>query len=206
MKNITSISLLLVAVILLPAFSAQAEQPIIFKPPKLGAPATTVGGGTRGISGLKKQATKIQLLAPKQVGLSSSASPTLYWYMPKSSPDNVKLTVREDDDKILLEKNLGVVKTAGIQTIHLADYNISLKPEKNYTWSITVEGDPEQGAMDLFASAAIRYTVPVKPLTDPAQMAESGYWYDTVERLTETKSPHLDGLLQQEGIRIKVGE
>jgi hypothetical protein len=203
MKQITALSLIFLSASLLPTLSAHAEQAIMFKPPQLGAPSTpTVGGGTRGISGLKKPVATIQLLASKKTGLSSSATPTLYWYMPKVSANNVKLTVRQDENTALLEKNIGAVKTAGLQTIHLADYGMSLTAGQDYTWSITVEGDPEQGAADLFASAVIRYVVPVTPLKDVAQMAAEGYWYDTVAQLVDTKSPQLNPFLQREGIKI----
>lgn len=206
MKHITSLSLILLGVTLLPSFSTQAEEPINFKPPQLGAPETRIGGGTRAISGINKPKNKIQLLATKQIGLTSSATPTVYWYAPKTSSDSVKLTVRSGEDEPLLETNIGAVKTTGVQTVQLADYGVSLAPDKDYIWSITVVGNPEQGAADQFSSAIIRYTVPATPLTDTAQMAEAGYWYDTVAQLVETKSPQLDKLLQQEGISIKTGK
>ncbi len=206
MKRMTSLSLMLLTAVLLPVFSAQAEQAILFKPPQLGAPEVRVGGGTRGIQGIDKQANKIQLLAAKQIGLTSSATPTLYWYAPKSSASNVKITVSLGENEPLLEKNIDAIKTHGIQTVRLADYGVSLAAGQDYTWSIAVVGDSEQSSAAQFANATIRYVIPATPLTDVAQMAEAGYWYDTVTTLVETKSPQLEKFLQQEGINIKTGK
>lgn len=206
MNRMTSFSLMLLSATLLPLSLAYAEQTILFKPPQLGAPAIRVGGGTRAISGLTKQAPKIQLLATKQIGLTSSATPTLYWYAPKDSGDNAKITLYQGENEPLLEKSISIVKTTDIQAVNLADYGINLIAGQDYTWSITVAGDSEKGKADLFANAVIRYTPSATPLTDAAKMAEAGYWYDTVAKLIETKSSQLDGLLKQEGINIKAGK
>lgn len=206
MKHITSLSLILLSVALLPIASAHAEKTILFKPPQLGAPAIRVGGGTRAISGLIKQAPKVQLLAAKQLGLTSSATPTLYWYAPNNSGDNAKITVYQGDNEPLLEKNISIVKTTDIQAVNLADYGINLVANQDYIWSITVAGNSEKGKTDLFANAVIRYTPLATPLTDVAKLAAAGYWYDTVAQLIKTKSPQLDGFLKQEGINIKAGK
>ena len=197
MKRMTSLSLLLLT--LLPVSLAYAEQPIPFTPPQLGAPEARVGGGTRGlkIANNSKQANNIQLLATKQIGLSSSATPTLYWYAPKQLSNDVKITVRSTDNKPLLEKTIGKIKSAGIQVIHLTDYGVSLVEGQDYTWSIAT------GSKVGTANATIRYTPSATALTDASQMAEAGYWYDAVSKLIETKSPQLTEFLQHEGINIK---
>jgi hypothetical protein len=207
MKRMTLIPLVLLTVTLLPTFSVQAESPVVFKPPQSGAPTTgTVGGGTRGIAAHNKQENKIQLLATKKIGLTSSATPTLYWYASKSSTDDIKLTIRSKENVQLLEKNIGAIKAAGIQTIHLSDYGVSLAAEQDYTWSITVENNAKNSSAAQFADATIRYTVPTTPLTDATLMAEAGYWYDAVNQLIETNSPQLESFLQQEGINITIGK
>jgi hypothetical protein len=201
MKRLTALSLVLAA-LLSPALQAdesRASPRIMFKPPQRGAPATRVGGGTRGIG---KQSTQIQLLASEQTGLTSQATPTLYWYASSTTPHDVEVTVRLDENEPLLEKNIGAIKTPGIQAIHLADYGVTLTPGKDYTWSVAVVTDPKQRSADLFASAVIRLQKPAALLTDVAQMAAAGYWYDTISQLVESKSPQLSELLQQEGISI----
>jgi hypothetical protein len=48
-----------------------ADLPVLFKPPVSGAPATQMGGGTRGI---KNASVNMELLAPEQVALTAQAS------------------------------------------------------------------------------------------------------------------------------------
>ena len=69
-KNIIS---LLIFMLLLPAF-AGAQGLLIYKPPKIGAPAARVGSGTRG---LNLEAPKIKALAPSDIALTSQSQPTL---------------------------------------------------------------------------------------------------------------------------------
>ena len=211
MKRMTSFSLILLAVTVIPSLSVHAEPPVVFKPPQSGAPTSgTVGGGTRSInlkdlSAASKQESNIQLLATKKIGLSSSVAPTLYWYTPKSSSDTVKLTIRQNENAPLLEKNIGTIKKAGIQTIHLADYGVNLVAGQDYTWSITVAGKSKHHSA-AEASASIRYELPATPLTEATQMSDAGYWYDAVKQLIETNSPDLNSFLQHEGISITVNK
>jgi hypothetical protein len=203
MKRITSLSLILLTAGLLPSFSVQAERAIIFTPPQMGAPASRIGGGTRSI----KQALQplvvteqIQLLASRQTGLSSLATPTLYWYASSIPPYSVEISVLSNDNKPLLKKNIGLIKTAGFQAIRLADYGVKLTAGQNYTWSVALITNPTQRNADLLANATIRYQAPSAPLSNIAQMSQSGYWYDAVAQSIETNSPSLQELLQQEDI------
>ena len=209
MKHILSLSLVLLTATLLPTFPAQADyRTIEFTPPKLGAPAERSGKGTRSVSNLLQAQTqtqnpaanRIQLLAPKQTGLTGLASPTLYWYASNTSPYDIEVTVRQADNAPLFKKNIGAIKTAGFQAIRLSDYGVSLENGRNYTWSLALITNPEQRSADLFASASIRRETPKKLPTDIEQMTEAGYWYDATVRLVETKSPKLENFLQQEGI------
>jgi hypothetical protein len=197
-----SLSLILLATVLPPTFSAQAEG---FKPPQTGTPESRVGGGTRSITDILKQiepqtTEQIKLLASNQTGLSSSATPTLYWYASSVSPQAFEITVQSiNEDKPLLKKNIGSIKAAGIQTIRLANYGVKLENGKNYTWSVSPINNSAQAAV---ASASIRHETPKEPLTDLTQMNAAGYWYDAVTKLVESKSPQLSSFLQKEGISI----
>lgn len=203
----TPLLFILFTVGLSPIFSAHAERSIQFKPPQLGAPNTRVGGGTRSIGKILGQAQltsteQIQLLAANQTGLTSLATPTLYWYASSIPPYSIEITVQQGGNQPLLKKNIGIIKSAGIQAIRLADYGATLVNGKDYTWSITLITDPTQRSADLLANATIRHQIPAAPLTDIAQMQAAGYWYDAVAQLVETKSPQLSEFLQQEDISI----
>jgi hypothetical protein len=212
MKHIISSALILLVASLSPCFSVQAEQVATFKPPQLGAPASSTGkGGTRNPFNQTKQtqqplvAEQIKLLAVKQTGLTALATPTLYWYASNVSPYNVEITVQQGENEPLLEKNIGVIKTAGIQTIRLADYGVTLTAGQNYNWSVAVITDPTKRSADLMVNATIRYEKPTVTLTDIEQKTKAGYWYDAVAQLAEAKNlPQLQDLLNKEGIAVTV--
>lgn len=186
--------------ILLPASSAWADQPIVFKPPQLGAPAPRFGGGTRGLTGV---AAKIQVLAPAQTTLTSQAAPTLYWYLAGPSPRNMEVLFSlESAGETLLERKMGKADAPGIQAIRLADLGVELKPGVDYRWGITLVSATEEFAGDHSSSAAIRREAPPTPLPDPADMAKAGYWYDAMESLMASRSPRLGELLRQGGLSI----
>jgi hypothetical protein len=173
---------------------------ITFKPPQLGAPATRVGGGTRGLG---SGAVTVQVLAPSQTSYTSNSAPTLYWYLSEVSNKEVEISLTIDNQsEPILEKNLGVVKNAGIQAIRLADYGIQLAPNQDYRWAVAVVNDPEQRSNDAFASATIRLQPLAKPITDLATLAAQGYWYDTLDQLVSHKSKQLNTLLEQGGINL----
>lgn len=185
----------------LASFSALADDPMIaFKPPQLGAPATRIGGGTRGLG---SGAVTVQVLAPSQISYTSNPTPTLYWYLSDVSNHEIEISLTIDNQsEPVLEKNLGVVKTAGIQAIHLADFGVQLKPNQDYRWAVAVVNDPEQRSNDAFASATVRLQILDKAITDPATLAAAGYWYDTLDQLIARKSNQVNTLLEQGGISL----
>ncbi len=207
MKRI--ISLLLFTAALSPVFQAQADyRTIEFTPPKLGAPTERSGRGTRNplkapaIQTQNSVTNRIQLLAPKQTGLTGLAAPTLYWYASNTAPYEIEITVRLAENTPLFKKNIGSIKTSGIQAIRLSDYGVSLENGRNYTWSLALITSPTERSADLFASGSIRREISNTLPTNITQMTEGGYWYDAAARLVETNSPQLENFLQQEGISI----
>lgn len=200
MKTAFSRCLPLLFAALPPAFPAQAEQTVFFKPPALGAPATRIGGGTRGIAG---EPVKIQVLAPEQTALTSRAAPTLYWHVsgPSSRSVEVSLSLESASDPVV-EKTLGQVAAPGIQAIRLAELGVELKPGQEYRWAVALVADAGQRSGDQFASATIRRETPPAPLSGAADLAAAGYWYDALEQLIESKSAQVGDLLGQADIRL----
>ncbi|MCX7068854.1 MAG: DUF928 domain-containing protein [Methylococcales bacterium] len=206
-----ALSLILFTVVLLPTQATHAERSIAFSPPQLGTPAARVGGGTRSIKKAITQAHvisvgQIQLFAATKTGLTSLATPTLYWNTSSIPPYEVEISVQQGENPPLLKKNIGKISTTGIQAIRLADYGVTLVAGQDYTWSVALITDPEQRSDDLLADATIRYETPTKPLTDTAVMTKAGYWYDAVAQLVETNSPKLPELLRKEGIAFTVAK
>ena len=127
----TALSLMLITVVLLPTQTTHAERSIAFSPPQLGTPAARVGGGTRGFEKVIAQTHvisggQIQLFAATKTGLTSLATPTLYWNTSSIPPYEIEISVQQGENQPLLKKNIGKITTKGIQAIRLADYGVAL--------------------------------------------------------------------------------
>ena len=189
----------LTAFVLLQAFPVVADNAVVFKPPQMGAPATRVGGGSRGSS---EHDARLQVLAPEQTSLTSQASPTLYWFISKPSPAKVEITLTQGEAEPLLEKTINGIQKPGIQEINLQSLGIKLQPDHEYTLTVALVNNPEQRSGDIVSSATLKYQIPAKPFANATEMAEAGYWYDTLDKLITSKSPQLASLLQQVGISL----
>ncbi len=189
----------LLAFVLIQAFPVVAGNAVVFKPPQMGAPATRVGSGSRGSS---DHDARLQVLAPEQTALTSQASPTLYWFISKAGPAKVEITLTQGEAEPLLEKTINGIEKSGIQAISLQDSAVKLQAGQEYTLTVALVNNPEQRSGDVVSSATLKYQVPTKPWADAAEMAEAGYWYDTLDELVTSKSPQLASLLKQVGISL----
>jgi hypothetical protein len=197
MKNI--LISLVVFVFSLP-LPTHAEGLLMYKPPQAGAPTTRTGGGTRGLNATELQ---IQVLAPTHTALTNQSQPELYWYLTQAKSHNIEITlVKEGVDQPLLEKQLAPISKAGLQSIRLAEFGVSLQPGEEYRWSVAAINDAEQRSEDTIASATIRYQSPVNPLASLEQQAAAGYWYDVLQQLLEAHSPTVNDLLKQISVSI----
>jgi hypothetical protein len=197
--KIKKFSIVLLSTFLFPAL-IQAETLLSFKPPKVGAPSTRIGGGTRG-SNLAM--IDLQTLAPAQTALTSQASPTLYWYISDTSPSPVEITLNlEKEGEPIVEKTLPPIIKAGIQAINLEELNVELEIGKEYRWSVALVANSEQHSGDIFTSATIRRETSSIALKNTAELAAAGFWYDVLPQLVEQKSPQLNEFLKQGGITL----
>ncbi len=186
----------------------------VYRPPKRGAPAARVGGGTRGIEGVLPN---VYVLAPDHVGLTTHEQPTLSWYMSKPTAIHFEFSlIDENGIEPLLELTLEADNLrTGIQGLDLAKYGIKLKPEVQYQWSVALVPDSEKRSSDVIASGMIeRRSVSssiVERLSkanaqeDVFIYAEKGYWYDAVSELSALigKDPSNQILKQQRAELLK---
>jgi hypothetical protein len=114
----------------------------------------------------------------------------------------VEITLTQGEAEPLLEKTINGIQQSGIQAIRLQDSGIKLQPGQEYTLTVALVNNPEQRSGDVVSSAMLKYQAPAKPLTDAAEMAEAGYWYDSLDKLVTSKSPQLASLLKQVGISL----
>jgi hypothetical protein len=166
-----------------------ASSVLVYKPPLRGAPATRVGGASRGE---QDDQLALSVLAPESTGLTSGAQPRLYWYSSKGLAEPLEFTlIDEHSIKPLVELKV----PASQPGIHALRLDYALKPEGEYQWSIAAVTDPNQRAGDVIASGTIKRTQLSTTLeallkqTDwrkhPSLYAEHGFWYDAIAVLSQ---------------------
>ena len=164
----------------------------VYRPPVRGAPASRVGGGSRGVGDITLE---LSVLAPDHTGLTTKSQPTLYWFISKPANARLDVTVINDEDiDPVLEKVVGTPKSAGIQKLDLATAGTTLAPGIEYPWFMSVTPDEGQRSNDVVASGTIQYIAPDADLesriakaderTLAGIYAENGVWYDAIDSIS----------------------
>jgi hypothetical protein len=199
------------------AAPGQANPPELqYKPPPRGAPGGRVGGACRGTIKPTVPLPTIELLAPDgHAGLTTSASPTLYFFVSRPVAWPTQFTISASAiPKPIAEVNIPAPTAAGIYALRTADYNIRLEPGVLYTWSVSVILDPKARSRDIVASASLLRAAPdsglesalrAAPVTGRAALlAQAGLWYDAIAAAAEMEAfdrhAALDALMNQVGL------
>lgn len=168
----------------------------VYKPPKgIGNPGGRVGGGTRG-----DESIALFALVPDHLGLTINPQPTLFWYISKPAPYPLILTLNEDTRaKPILETRLGDSPKAGIYSVPLKAFDITLEMDIEYQWFVSLTMDPNSQSKDLVAGGRVKRIVPGEELrqklkdAQPEHMttiySQEGLWYDalaSISNLCET--------------------
>lgn len=190
----------------LPARAQQGDEPE-YNPPARGAPSGRVGGGTRGLRVLP-----LAVLAPDHTGLTISAQPALYYFLPASS--GVRVAVRianEPNAQPLLDKDIAPPAKTGIQRLELKALGVTLSPGVEYRWTVSDSRISSTGmirrvepSQDLarklngVPSGRSRYTL----------LAREGVWYDALDEVSRAADSagavagrHRAALLDQIGLK-----
>ena len=174
------------------AQAADSVAAVVYKPPLRGAPASRIGGGTRGTG---EGNFVLNVLAPDHTGRTSMAQPTLYWYASGPATASVEVVViGELAEKPLLSKNIRIT-SGGVQSLDLSRNGVSLKPDTEYEWFVSVVPDSTQRSKDVTSGGTIR-RVALDPDVQaraaatagerqaPGVYAEAGFWYDAIDSLS----------------------
>jgi len=176
---------------------ASEPQPIAYKAPLRGAPATRVGGGTRSVSA---KPVALSVIAPLETGYTTRDRPTIYWYVSEDVTSPVELTVVSTENleqaaKPALELKLQPPIRKGMHAISLEEYGVALKPGVEYQWFVAVVPDAAQRSSDVVAGGSIK-RVPeseavrsrltqAAPSQRAAVYAGEGIWYDAVDQISK---------------------
>jgi hypothetical protein len=179
----------------------------MYVPPKRGAPASRVGGGTRGAG---DGAPKVLVLAPEHTGLTISEQPTLYWYLSKTVSNKLEVSVSNDESlETVLELTLDSPEQAGIQAIDLSKHGVKLKPDVEYRWFVALIPDDTARSNDIIAGGTIMRIAEdaglqsklssSKSASDKAvALAQQGIWYDAIDTLSVAIDKTGDQALKQQ--------
>ena len=201
--------LILAALCLAAPARAQPGDAPEYNPPSRGAPSGRVGGGTRGLRVLSLAA-----LAPDHTGLTLSAQPALYYFVPASTAVRIALRPAADANaQPLIEKDLPPAARAGIQRIELKALGVTLAPGVEYGWTVSDAHATSSGRIrriepsaDLarklngVPSGRSRYTL----------LAREGVWYDALDEVSRAADSgaasalagrHRAALLEQIGLK-----
>jgi hypothetical protein len=202
-----------------PPAAAQNEAPSSapqYTPPSRGVPSERVGGASRETTNGAILLPTIDLLAPdKHAGLTTSATPTLYFFVSQPVIWPMQFTISAAARPTpILEVSIPAPMAAGIYSLRTADYRVRLEPGVLYTWSVSVNLDTRSRSRDIVASASLMRTA-----SDPALeaelrnappsrrvglLAQAGLWYDAVAAAAETaaldRHAALDSLMTQVGL------
>ena len=175
--------------------SASPQSLPLYVPPKVGKPARTVGGGSRGPGdGL----ADLYVLVPDHVGQTTSEQPSLYWFIDEvpAAPLRIAFTLLDADGiDPLVQVTLPRPERAGIHRIRLADYAVKLEPGVEYEWSISLVPDESARSRDIVSTGFIdRVEAPGDLAAELAKSgpegsarvyAARGLWYDALTALDE---------------------
>ena len=175
-----------------PAKSPEVKKPV-YLPPMRGAPTRRTSAATRGTG---DDDIFMTVLAPESTGLTSSASPTLYWFVSRAPTRQVVFAlIRDDRIEPVAELTLGAPVTVGITEISLAQIGVKLEPGVTYEWSIALVKNPLSRSTDIVTRATLLRRQPDGALDSRLARAdaeakfalygEAGYWYDAIELASE---------------------
>lgn len=190
----------------LPARAQKNDEPE-YNPPSRGAPGGRVGGGTRGLRMLPLAA-----LAPDHTGLTISAQPALYYFVPGAS--GVRVAIRPAGDPSahpLLEKDFAPPKQPGIQRLELKALGVTLATGVEYRWTVSDARTSSTGMIrriEPSGELARRLNGVPGGRGRYSLLASEGVWYDALDEVSRAADSgaamagrHRAALLEQIGLK-----
>ena len=195
-----SAGMLVVTLLISPVMAESAPVPksLTFVPPVIDAPVVRVDAATRGPG--DGSAMSVFVLTPSHVGLTTLEKPTLFWYLSKPSSHRFKIILKTETDGVpiaepLLDLAFNEASKNGIFHLDLSEYDITLKPDQEYSWAVEIVMNPDQPSGNIVASGYVMRVTPSRELagelanaTKLQQVfayAKHGIWYDALATISE---------------------
>jgi hypothetical protein len=177
---------------------AVAEQSVVspddpskpfYVPPKKYAPRARVGGELRGPD---ENSSQLVALVPDHVGMTRKQTPMLNWFLSKPTTYPIFFTLN-DRQKVrpLYEGVLSASNQEGVHSIDLKTFGITLEPNIQYEWSVSMRPNPDSHSGDVVAGGMIERcefadivcTQNIILSCDESSVminAKNGLWYDAM--------------------------
>lgn len=168
------------------------SKPINYMPPLRASLGGRIGSGTRGET---DESIFLSVLVPNHTGLTTSNQPMLYWYLASETSNRIEFTLNiEQEGKTVAQECIDAGVRCGIKRISLKDIGVTLLPDKEYTWFISMTVDPTQPSKNIFSGGTIRLISPTKTLAEklttaqrdqvPVIYAAQRIWYDALSAIS----------------------
>lgn len=167
----------------------------------IGMPTHRRDGGSRSgnNSCLASRRNLVALIPDQTVALTASASPELFFYVPKTTqPKTLEFVLRSEEDELIYESFLQT-NGEGIISVKIPPEvraNL-LQTEANYHWYLSMICNPQQRSRDLVVEGWMRQSeigsilekqINRADVTAQADLyQEEGLWYDALSTLAEQK-------------------
>ena len=143
------------------------------------------------------------MLTPSHIAFTTQAQPTLFWFQDgptqKGSVATVEVALIDPKKpKPLLKTAFAIAgekdRGAGIHSLKLARYKVTLEPGIEYKWSVALVPNAKDRSQDSLATGMIKRIEPAAELTaelakkdaDKATAyATNGVWYDALAAISE---------------------
>jgi len=122
------------------------------QPAYRGAPARTIGGGTRGDDCIAENAPGPSALIPtNNVWTTLSDRPKFFWYVPSTKAKTAEFVVLDQNGEEVYSKmlDLSQVKTGTIIEENLPP-DVSLETGEVYTWQLSIVCNPQRRSGDVY--------------------------------------------------------
>jgi hypothetical protein len=181
-----------------------------FKPPKRGAPTTTIGGASRGGACLKDNKELKALIPSNRLGLTIAQNPSFFVYVPESTIKTAQLTILSNGDKtVFYETTLTLPDQPGIISFNLPVNAPPLEVGKTYHWYFSLVCDPQDSSNNPREHGWIERVAPESTLSEALAKAdlgkqsylyaEAGIWHEALKTLVDLRRN------QPNDLRVKMG-
>lgn len=164
-----------------------------YKPPRRGAPAGRLAGGTRGTG---DRLPFVCVLSPEHIGLTTREQPSLYWFISQPTSYPIEFTIIPSwGIRPLLETPLKPPVQPGVQSIRLVEYDVRLEPGVKYKWFVALVPNGDRRSKDIITggeieliklSEALRARLKQANKAEAVHIyAEAGIWYEALTFISE---------------------